>query len=63
MPRTQRVVQYIQRLAYESLYQPEERDERPEDVLTPAPSAEPSYTAWNATSFAAYVPFRGPTSS
>jgi hypothetical protein len=31
MPRSQRVTQYIQRLAYENLLQPHERDERPLD--------------------------------
>ena len=62
MPRTQRFVQYIQQLAYQSLVQHEERDEKPEDVLSP-PAAEPNYAAWNATSFATYVPFRSPTSN
>jgi hypothetical protein len=61
MPGTQRFKQYIQQLAYESLWQDEERDERPKDVLTPAPSPTPNYAAWNATSFASYVPFRAPT--
>ena len=60
MPRTQRVAQYIQRLAYESLVQHEERDDRPDDV-PPRTAATPSYPSWNATSFSAYVPFRGPT--
>lgn len=63
MPRTQRIVQYIQQLAYENVWQQEERDERPADFLPPAPAPEPSYTAWNATSFASYVPFRNPTNS
>jgi len=63
MPRTQRFVQYIQQLAYESLVQHEERDERPDDVLQPEPSAAPTYSAWSATSFASYVPFRTPTNS
>jgi hypothetical protein len=62
MPRTQRVAQYIQRLAYESLFQPEEREERPEDVLTSAPET-PNYASWSATSFSEYVPFRNPTNS
>jgi len=60
MPRTQRFVQYVQQLAYESLWQQDERDERPEDV-PPAPSPVPNYGAWNATSFASYTPFRVPT--
>jgi hypothetical protein len=62
MPRTQRVAQYIQRLAYESLFQPETRDERPEDVPPAAPDT-PHYASWNATSFSVYVPFRSPTNS
>ena len=60
MPRTQKVAQYIQRLAYESLIQHTERDERPEDAPR-APEPTTNYSAWNATSFAAYVPFRNPT--
>lgn len=60
MPRAQRVAQYIQRLAYESLFQNEAREERPEDVPR---ASEPSsnYSSWSATSFSVYVPFRGPT--
>ena len=42
MPRSQRVAQYIQRLAYENLLQPHERDERPLDddarLREPAPT-------------------------
>ena len=60
MPRAQRVAQYIQELAYASLFQQEERDEqRPQDVPPRAP--EPNYPSWNATSFAVYVPFRSPS--
>ncbi len=62
MPRTQRFVQYIQQLAYESLVRHEERDEPPEDVLR-ASSPPPSYASWNATSFASYVPFSDPTNN
>lgn len=61
MPRTQRVAEYIQRIAYENLFQNEERDERPEDVAPRASESSPSYSSWNATSFSVYVPFRGPT--
>jgi hypothetical protein len=61
MPRTQRVAEYIQRLAYESLFQHDRRDERPEDVLPREPQSGPSYASWSATSFSDYVPFRGPT--
>ena len=60
MPRTQKVAQYIQRLAYESLIQHTERDERPEDAPR-APEPTANYATWNATSFATYVPFRSPT--
>jgi hypothetical protein len=60
MPRTQRVAEYIQRLAYESLFQNESRDERPEDVLRASESTS-NYASWSATSFSVYVPFRGPT--
>ena len=62
MPRTQRVAQFIQRLAYESIFQPEERDEPRADreALTRLPESTPTYAAWNATSFSSYVPFRGP---
>ena len=62
MPRTQRVAQFIQRLAYENLYQPDERDERRADqaVLARVPEETPTYQAWSATSFSGYVPFRGP---
>ena len=63
MPGTQRVAQYIQRLGLRSLFQPEERDERPEDVLPRSPQPTPHYSAWNATSFSVYVPFRSPTNS
>jgi hypothetical protein len=61
MPRTHRVAEYIQRLAYESLFQHDSRDDRPEDVLPRAPESSPTYPSWSATSFSDYVPFRGPT--
>jgi hypothetical protein len=60
MPRTQRVAHYIQRLAYENLFQHEKRDERPEDADPRAPEPVPNYSGWNPTSFSAYVPFRAP---
>jgi len=62
MPSTRRIAQYIQRLAYENLFQPEESEERPDDAPR-APEKSPNYPAWNSTSFLAYVPFRGPTNS
>ena len=61
MPRTQRVAQYIQQLAYQTLVQHEERDERPEDALPRASESTPDYASWSATSFSVYVPFRSPT--
>jgi len=62
MPRTQRVAQFIQRLAYENIFQPDERDEPREDREAGGrpPETTPTYAAWNATSFSTYVPFRGP---
>jgi hypothetical protein len=62
MPRTQRVAQFIQRLAYENIFQPDERDEPRADRESSArlPETTPTYAAWSATSFSAYVPFRGP---
>ena len=62
MPRTQRVAQFIQRLAYENIFQPAERDEPRADQDSSArpPETTPSYAAWNPTSFSSYVPFRGP---
>jgi len=62
MRRKQKFVQYIQQLAYESLFQPDERDERPEDA-PPAPQTPAFKNTWNATSFASYEPFRWPTNS
>lgn len=60
MPRSQSVAQYIQRFAYESLIQIEEREERPDDA-PPGLEPTPNYANWNATAFSAYVPFRTPT--
>jgi hypothetical protein len=62
MPRTQRVAQFIQRLAYESIFQTDERDDPRADreALARLPESTPTYAAWNATSFSTYVPFRGP---
>jgi hypothetical protein len=61
MPRTQTFAQYVQRLAYADLFEPEERDERPEDVPAREGDASRQCAAWNPTSFSGYVPFRGPT--
>ncbi len=60
MRKAQGLVQYIQRLAYETLRTREEREERPEDVRPDWPPRTPTYSSWSATSFAGYVPFRGP---
>ena len=60
MPRTQRVAEYIQRLAYQSLFQRDERDERPKDALPRSPESSPRYASWSPTSFSVYVPFRSP---
>ena len=62
MPRTQRVAQFIQRLAYENLIQHNDQDVRPDDEygLSRALESTPTYPAWSATSFSSYVPFRGP---
>jgi len=52
-------------VAYENLLQPYERDENPhdDDALLREPAPTPHYSAWSATSFYTYVPFRGPTGS
>ncbi|MEO8017452.1 MAG: hypothetical protein ABI769_06540 [Pseudomonadota bacterium] len=63
MARIQRVAQYIQRLAYESLIQNEEPEERPADAQARLPERPPNYPVWNATSFSSYVPFSGPKDS
>ena len=60
MARIQRVAQYIQQLAYESLFQPEEREDRPEDVVQRAPAPTRNYADWSAASFSVYVPYRSP---
>jgi hypothetical protein len=60
MSRPQRIAQYIQQLAYQSLIQHDERDERPDDAPPRAPDPTPTYGSWSATSFLAYVPFRSP---
>jgi hypothetical protein len=58
MPNTQRVAQYIQRLAYETLLAHDQDDERPEDAQPSARGSSPDYPMWNASSFPVYVPFR-----
>jgi hypothetical protein len=58
MPRTQRFGQYIQQVAYTQLFQTEERDERPDDVLARESDDVRQISAWSATSYSGYVPFR-----
>ena len=60
MARTKRLAQFIQRLAYESLFPHDESDVRPDDVLSGTPASNPGFENWSATSFAAYVPYRSP---
>ena len=60
MSRPQRIAQYIQRLAYQSLVEHEERDERPHDAPPGSEQPAPTYGAWNSTSYSIYVPFRAP---
>ncbi len=60
MRKGEGVRQYIQRLAYETLCARGEREERPKDVRSDWPPPTPTYSAWSPTSFANYVPFRGP---
>jgi hypothetical protein len=60
MRKAEGLGQKIQRLAYETLLAREEREERPADVRPDWPPPTPTYSAWSPTSFANYVPFRGP---
>jgi hypothetical protein len=60
MSRPQRIAQYIQRLAYESLIDREDADERPHDAPPRAPEPKLSYAAWDAASYSTYAPFRAP---
>jgi hypothetical protein len=63
MAGQQRFALYIQQLALESLFEQDERDERPADVLPQPAVGNPSYSSWTATSFSVYTPFRGPTNA
>jgi hypothetical protein len=58
MPRSQRFTQYIRELAYTEHFKPDERDERPDDVLARETAEERQVSAWSATSYLGYVPFR-----
>jgi len=63
MSRPQKIAQYIQRLAYESLIDHEDADIRPDDAPPRSSAPSPNYGAWNATSYSIYVPFRAPANS
>jgi len=60
MPRSQRIAQYIQRLAYESLIDHEEREVRPDDAPR-APDPVPDFAARSVSLFSSYIPFKTPT--
>ena len=60
MSRPQRIAQYIQRLAYESLIDHVEADERPDDAPPRAPEPNLDHAIWNAASYSIYSPFRSP---
>ena len=63
MSRPQRIAQYIRNLAFESLIEHEQQDVRPEDAPPGATERVPNYSAWSASSYAVYVPFRAPANS
>lgn len=63
MSRPQRIAEYIQRLAYESLIDHEVADVRPDDAPQCAPEPKLSYATWDSSSYSIYAPFRSPTSS
>ena len=59
MSQPQRIAQYIQRLAYETLIDRDERDERPDDAPQ-APQPVPNFVTWYGNAVSGYVPFRAP---
>jgi hypothetical protein len=63
MPRTQRFTQYIRQLAYTEHFNADKRDERPDDVLAREETESREVSAWSATSYSGYVPFRISTTS
>lgn len=63
MSRPQRIAQYIQRLAYQSLIAHEDADVRPADAPPRAPETRLSHAAWDSSSYSIYAPFRAPTDS
>ena len=60
MPRIQRFAHTIQRLTYVNFFKPEQREERPEDVLVREREAPSSFAAWSATSYSGFVPYSNP---
>lgn len=58
MPRTQRFTQYIRQLTYTEHFQTDDRDQRPDDVLARETDGGRQISAWSATSYSGYVPFR-----
>jgi hypothetical protein len=60
MSRPQRIAQYIQRFAIESLIQHDAGDERPDDAPPRAPEPTTNYASWAVTPFSTFAPFRGP---
>ena len=60
MTPTKRFAQYIQSLAYESLFDREAREEWPAEVVSRAPESAPTNPAWNANAYLGYVPFGEP---
>lgn len=63
MSRPQKIAQYIQRFAIESLIQHDAGDERPDDAPPRAPEPATNYASLDLTSFSSYVPFRSPANN
>lgn len=62
MSRPQKIAQYIQRFAIESLIPHDANDERPDDAPPRVPELTTDYASWS-TSFSSYVPFRSPANN
>ena len=62
MSRPQKIAQYIQRFAIESLIQHDASDERPDDAPPRAPEPTTDYASWSIP-FSSYVPFRSPANN
>ena len=63
MSRPQRIAQYIQRFAIESLIPHDASDERPDDAPPRVPEPTSNFASWDVSSFSPYVPFRSPANS